>query len=143
MVPATLPYSGGHLLVPAALLSCPQLGNSTVVVMLNNILLMFLGPCTYTEQYCLHISCLQLPSGPVSTVINTPQWNPGGATRGGAWALGSPHIILLFYCTVHTARRCGGLVVRVPALDRMSRVQNSARRRGLPTVWSEGRQITL
>ena len=103
MVPATLPYSGGHLLVPAALLSCPQLGNSTVVVMLNNILLMFLGPCTYTEQYCLHISCLQLPSGPVSTVINTPQWNPGGATRGGAWALGtgqpSNNPLILLYCT--------------------------------------------
>ena len=39
-------------------------------------------------------------------------------------------------------RRCGALVVSVPAsLDRPSRVRISAS--GLPAVWSEGRHITL
>ena len=43
-------------------------------------------------------------------------------------------------------RRCGGLMVSVPASRPPvlgSKLRISARGRGHPTVWSEGRQITL
>ena len=45
------------------------------------------------------------------------------------------------YIYLYTLRRCGGLGVVSLPLGRPARVRISAR--GLPTMWSEGRQITL